>query len=127
MKENTYLVPSPVQGLGSTSILFVPGNGQYGDRWGMQQGLRGFNARFRDLLKAQFPGLIVDIDPIQKQHMQMHVQVQGAAKALDQGNRAGCCCLFGVSSLINKVSGYDPVDYRQRMAHHCRVGSKQEA
>jgi len=52
----------------------------------------------------------VNIRAIQKQHMKMDVQVQRAAKALDQGDGAGLCGGFCISGFSSQMRGNGPID-----------------
>jgi hypothetical protein len=57
-----------------------------------------------------------DVDPIQEQHMEVEVQVQRTAEALDQRHRAGARRLAGESGLPDRVAGDDPIDDAELVA-----------
>lgn len=67
------------------------------------------------------------VHAIRYQHMEMHVQVQRTAKALNQGDRAalprGPCEIGLVDQKSTDGAVYDP----QRLAHCGRIADEQEA
>ena len=60
----------------------------------MQQAFEAFPVRRANAMKAR-PAVMPSVDTVQHQHVQMDVQVQGAAEALDQGDDAGPCAIGG--------------------------------
>lgn len=47
----------------------------------------------------------VDVDPIEEQHMEVNIQVQRAAEALDQRDGAGACRFVRQPRLFNQMRG----------------------
>ena len=63
----------------------------------------------------------LDIHPVEEQHVEVDVEVQGAAEALDQGDRACMGRLAGKSSLLDQVRGNASVDDAEHLAHDGRA------
>jgi len=77
--------------------------------------------------EAVFAIGVLNIDSVQKQHVEMYVQVERRSEALDQGDRPGGGFFAGQSGLLGQVGGDRPGDDTQHPAHQLRVGGKQEA
>ena len=68
-----------------------------------------------------------NIHPVQEQHLQMHIQVQSRAEALDEGYCTGACGAVGEASLVNEPGSDGAIDKPQGLSHQVRVAGKQEA
>lgn len=66
--------------------------------------------------------LILYVHPIQKQHVEMDVQVERRPEALDQGDRPGGGFLAGQSGLLGQGGGDRPGNDTQHLSHQLRVG-----
>jgi len=53
---------------------------------------------------------------IQKQHVEMDIQVEGATKALDQRDRAGLCRLAGEACFVDQMRRQYAIDNAQHLA-----------
>ena len=73
------------------------------------------------------PVMAASIDSVQHQQVKVDVQVQRAAKALDQGHGAGLRGCLGQSRLADQVRGDGPVDDTEHGRQDGRFGGKQEA
>lgn len=67
-----------------------------------------------------------DVHPVQTQHVEVDVQVERAAEALDQGDGAGAGSGLRVPGLVDEVRGQCPVNDAKNLAHHGRAGGQQE-
>ena len=68
----------------------------------------------------------INVDTIQKQHMEMDVQVQRAAEALDQGHGTSLCKGFCKARFVCQVRGDGAVDDAQYPGHGLGVAGKQK-
>ena len=64
---------------------------------------------------------------VQKQHMEMNIQIQRTAEALDQHHCAGLCHGFGVTGFVGHMRGNGRVDDAQHLVHHGGLAGEQEA
>lgn len=94
---------------------------------GMEQVVELLDGRGWRATEAVVAGIVLYIHPVQKQHVEMDVQVQGRAEALDQGDRPSGSFLAGQSGLPGQVGGDRPGHDTQHPAHQLRVGGKEEA
>ena len=67
-----------------------------------------------------------DVHPIQKQHMKVDIQVQCAAKSLDQGHGAGLCHRLCEARFVRQVRGDGTVDDTQCAGHDFGITGKQK-
>ena len=58
--------------------------------------------------------------------MEMDVQVESRAEALDQGDCAGVGCRMGVTSLFDQMRGYAAVDDTEHPPRDRRAAGEQE-
>ena len=54
---------------------------------------------------------------VQKQHMEMNIQIQRTAEALDQHHCAGLRDGFGVTGYVGQVRGNGSINDAQHLAH----------
>ena len=59
----------------------------------------------------------IDIDPIQKNHMEVNIEVEGTPEALDQGHCASLCGGFGKTGFADQVRGNGAINDAQYLAH----------
>ncbi len=69
---------------------------------------------------------VADVHAVQKQHVEVNIQIQRAAEALDQGHGAGLCHGFCEARLAGQMRGDGAVDDGQRPGHGLGVAGKQE-
>jgi hypothetical protein len=67
-----------------------------------------------------------NIDPIQKQHVEVDVEVQRTAEALDQGHRAGTRPLASEPGLLDQMADDGTIDDAEHLAHDSRTAREQE-
>ena len=72
---------------------------------GMEQVVELFDGRGWRATEAVVAGIVLYIHPVQKQHVEMDVQIQGRAEALDQSDRPGGSFLAGEPGLVGQVAG----------------------
>jgi len=73
---------------------------------------------------AVFPG----VDPIQHQHVQVHIEVQRAAEALDEGDDAGAGTIGGLQTRpLRKAGLYGSGDHGQAAAQSLRAAGEEHA
>ncbi len=59
-------------------------------------------------------GVAVEVDAVQKQHVEMNVEIEGTDEALDQRDRAGVSGVLRKTRFLNiKVRGNDAIDEAQ--------------
>ena len=68
----------------------------------------------------------LDIHPIQKQHVEVNIQVQRTTEALDQGDCAGLGGLTGKPGLLYQVGGDAAVDDAEHLTHDGWAAREQE-
>ena len=95
-----------------------------GERDGQRLELRG--GRCPDAVKAERSVRALDVDAVEQEHMEVHVQVQRAAEALDQGHRPSPRVLPREPGLGDQVRGETAVDDAERRAHDLGVVGEQE-
>ena len=66
----------------------------------------------------------VDIDTIQKQHVEMDIRSQRAAETLDQGDGAGVCRRLGVAGFLGQMGSNGAIDDAQHLTHDRRLAGK---
>ena len=76
--------------------------------------------------KPQQPIRSLDVHAVEKQHVEVNVELQSAAEALDQGDRACPGCVAGKPSLLDQVRGNASVDNAEHLAHDGRAAGEQE-
>lgn len=69
----------------------------------------------------------LDVHAVEKQHMEVNIEVQRTAEALDQGDRAGLGRLTEEARLPDQVRGDAAVDNAEYPTHDLRPARKQEA
>jgi hypothetical protein len=68
------------------------------------------------------------VDPIKEQHVQVNIQVQRGAEALDQGNGAGAGAGRNSQARVVDQEGRDTaLDHRQHLSQYIRLGCEQES
>ena len=89
---------------------------------GVQLGAR----RRRHAAKAQRAVGMLDVDAVEDEHVDMHVEIQRATEALDQRHRACLRVLARESGLADQVSGEAAMDDAEHRAHGRRLVGEQE-
>jgi hypothetical protein len=69
----------------------------------------------------------INVDTMQKQHMEMNVEIERTAEALDQCHCAGLCRSHSKARLVRQVRGDGAVDNSQHLTHDSRLAGKQKA
>ena len=69
---------------------------------------------------------VIHIDAIEEQHMEMDIQIECPAEALDQGDGAGVRHLVSEPRLPDQVCGNHTVDNTQHPAHDRRTAGQQQ-
>lgn len=77
--------------------------------------------------KAQTFVRVIDVDTIQKQHVEVQIQVERAAEALNQRHCAGPGVLVSESRLLDEMRGNHAIDDPQHLAHERWPVGKQVA
>lgn len=70
---------------------------------------------------------VLDIHPVENQHVEVDVEVQRAAEALDLCHRAGLGRLAGESRLFDHARGDAAVNNTEHTGHDLRAADEQEA
>ncbi len=75
--------------------------------------------------KMNCAGAVLDVHAIEEQHMKLHVQIERAAKALNQRDRAGARHVARHVRLVDQMRGDDTVDDGKHAAHDYRLAREQ--
>ena len=65
----------------------------------------------------------VAVDTIQKQHVEVDIEVEGTPEALDQGHCAGLCDGFGIAGFADQMRGNGSINDAQHLAHDGPLGT----
>ena len=68
----------------------------------------------------------IDVDTVQKKHMEVDICIEGTAESLNQRHCAGAGRRAGKSRLLDQVRGNAAIHDAEHFAHDCRTTGKQE-
>jgi len=68
----------------------------------------------------------IHVNTIEEQHVEMNVQIQRTAEALDERDGTGVCRFVGLPSLFDQVRGNDTVDDAEYLTHDRRSTGEQK-
>jgi len=69
----------------------------------------------------------INVDTIQKQHVEMGVEIQRTTEALDQRHCTGLCRSWSKACFVGEVRSDSAVGNAQCLAHDSRLTGKQKA
>ncbi|CDK56928.1 hypothetical protein [Escherichia coli IS9] len=69
---------------------------------------------------------LLDIHTVEKQHVEVNIQIERRSKTLDQGDRARLGHLVGMARFLDQVRGNDAVNDAQHPPHDLGPAGKQE-
>jgi len=90
----------------------------------IQQAFEALPVRRTDAMEAR-PATIPAVDPIEHQHVQVHIQVQRAAESLDEGDDASAGAVGGLHArMLREVGLYCSGDHGQATAQSLRPAGR---
>jgi hypothetical protein len=74
-------------------------------------------------------GLVItaNVHAVQKEHVEVDIEIKRPPKSLNQGDGPGMCGGFGIAGLVGQVRGNGAVDDAQHLAHDFGLTGKQKA